>query len=556
MTGTTDASNRPKWQGVAEAALEVLPIVLVLLAVYGLYPITPVPGGIDIPGPPEWGGFRDLLIEGPDAGQWATNMERMAAGDYQHIDPHRMPTWLVLTAALLNHGFGIVAAGHLVNRGMYVMCALGTYTVGRLAGGRMVGLVAAALALAHPHLQLCSQRFGIDAAVEASLPVALALGFLTAKRWWFGPITGFLIAWIAFIHHTALPYALPPLLAALLFGQPAWRRWAGLLLMLVGVAAGVWMVGQVFPIRSLEGIEMLLSEGARPGSTGNGNMAGPAVGDVIRANLSAKLPAMWAALSEQMMAWHLPDRTLYVLAGLGVIGPTALAPDKEGSRPMWRRFLGGLGPGLVILACLAPLPVLAAVEAPPRYANNLMPFVALLVARGGAMVVVGIERVVHWFWRSWPVGIGVSAAGLAAAALTVRQPWMDAYPNNNVDEDIVGFYLLGDALDDAFADGAKVACPVTEALFQAGLTGCNELRCPVTADETAIVACLDSMKSGCSTDGYVGYVLLPGRQMYDPAMGGRTAMDVFVAGRFTAEKNISFGRFSAAVYRIPVDQMP
>jgi hypothetical protein len=140
--------------------------------------------------------------------------------------------------------------------------------------------------------------------------------------------------------------------------------------------------------------------------------------------------------------------------------------------------------------------------------------------------------------------------------MTVRQPWMDAYPNNNVDEDIVGFYLLGESLRETFPAGAKVDCPVSEALFQAGLQKCNELRCPLTSDEPAITACLRTIATRCATDGHIGYVALPGRQMYDPALGGRTAADEWVATRYAVSEWIVFGRFSAFIYRIPVSEIP
>jgi len=53
-----------------------------------------------------------------------------------------------------------------------------------------------------------------------------------------------------------------------------------------------------------------------------------------------------------------------------------------------------------------------------------------------------------------------------------------------------------------------------------------------------------------------GYVVLPGREMYDPNQPGRPAMDAWVVAHAQLVQHVKYGRFSASIYRIPAESVP
>ncbi|NOY24246.1 MAG: hypothetical protein GXP62_00070, partial [Oligoflexia bacterium] len=195
--------------------------------------MTPIPTAVPphlASSTPAWGGFWDLLLEGPDAGEWAINAARIAGGQLRQVDHHRLPTWLLMTGGLHRAGIDLVTAGHLVNRGLYIVMGLCTWLAGRLLLGPGTALLAATLALGSPHLRLASERYGIDIGVGAAVALIAATA-LAAGRWpKAAPVLGIALCAAVLTHYTTLPLWLPALLLAAAAAVPGqrWRAAGGL----------------------------------------------------------------------------------------------------------------------------------------------------------------------------------------------------------------------------------------------------------------------------------------------------------------------------------------
>lgn len=536
--------------------LDLLGIAVVSWLALTAWPLTVLPPGLDLPAAPWWGGPSDRLLEGPDAAQWAENAQRMADGAYAQLDPHRMPSWLLAVAAVVRTGTGVVVAGHMVNRVMFLGAALGMFALGRAVAGRAAGVMAACMLLAHPHMVLNTQRFGIDASIEAMLPLAMAASLAAGRRWALALPLGLFVGWTVFLHHTTLPYVLPALMLTLLAGEPGWRRWAAALGLWGGSALVVAGLSRIHPLPGVDELAQVIIEGAHPGSTATGG-APPSTAVMLHgigAKVIAALPLAIKNLRFQLWNPQIPNAAFPALFWLGVTAPLLRTRAGPAEQPvgLGRELLFNTAVGVVLLSCLAPLPVLTAVGAPARYGSNLTGFGAVLLARGALAAISAPERGVRRFLPGWPEGLlGAVVAGVfawRAAGMPKHTPPLD--------DGVIGLYVLSNALQETFPPGAGVECPPTEAVLQAGLKSCGTRHCPVGSDEGSIRACLHAIAVTCPSEGFVGYVALPGREMYDPNSPGRPAMDAWVAAHFQPAKSVTYGRFSADVYKLPVDQLP
>ena len=87
-------------------------LALAVLLGLGLVQWLSATGGGDLPG---WATPHDLVLDGPDAGEWAINAMKMARLDLAAVDEHRMPAWLIAVAVIYKALPDIAMAGHLVN---------------------------------------------------------------------------------------------------------------------------------------------------------------------------------------------------------------------------------------------------------------------------------------------------------------------------------------------------------------------------------------------------------------------------------------------------------
>jgi hypothetical protein len=440
----------------------------------------------------------------------------------------------------------------------------------------LAGVLAATLVLADQHLGLGVQRFGIDAAIEAMLPLGIALAFLTRERWWLGLPAGVGVGWVVLLHQTALPFVVPAVLVALLVGGPGGRRFAGAGALLVGAALIFGAISRIFPFPTFAQIAQDVNEGAHPGA-GNDAAAAADTAAMLRTTLSTGVNDAYVRLWAQMSGWIVPIKYLVPFGILGIFAPflrvpalwpSASAPALDPKPPeiapsRWvkvRVFLWELAHnssvGLALLTCLTPLPFLAAAHAPTRYGENLLPFAAVLLARGMGTVACALHRAVVAIlppWRALTIGAWLVGAMLAvsAAYATTQRVAARGLTRARLSDESVGSLLLASALSEAFADGTKVACPMSEALLLTKLESCRAQPCPLTPDEPAVVACLQTLARTCGTRGTLAYVVLPGHQMYDPKARGRPALDAWIAERVPAQSSVQIGEFSALIYSVP-----
>jgi hypothetical protein len=564
---------------------ELAPLLLLVVLLSLSWPRGLPLAGLDMAPPPWWGGPRDQLLDGPDAGEWARNALLMAEGDLDALDHHRLPGWLLLLAGVMKVLPDVALAGHLSNRLLFGATALSLYAIGRLGGSRSVGLMAAGLALSAEHLAIASQRFGVDMAVAGGLSMAFALT-LAATRWWgLGLLAGAAAGWATGLHYTTLPYTLPLIVLLLLRAGPGALRKAGAVaLFLAGAAAVIWGMLQVYPIPQWSRFLEDIANGVNPGYRGHGSVGSvEATLDRIRAGLPPALSAA-PALATSML--ELP-RVAALLPGwgpfaawIGVIGVgLGLATPKRGEPPPvqapgsatpaggWGAVLSDMGVGVPLLLCLAPLPLLSAVDAPIRYGANLLPFVALLMARGVVGLVLLAERGLDLgLLRAsgklplrrplrWPVGLLSFAVAVFCVENAVNSRARVREPHRLTDDEI-GTLLLSGALREAFAPGQPVACPVREAVFMAGLRYCPDRVCPVTADERAYLQCLQVLNEECKGELDIGYVATTARHFYDPNATARPQMDAWVAAQWPPVSAVGFQRFTATVHKIPRSAAP
>ena len=90
-----------------------------------------------------WGTLSDALLYGPDAGNWAANVEAALAG--RTLDLYRMPVYTYLTAWMTRLFEDVVFAGHMVNHAASALVPVLAYLFGRATSGRAPAFAAAAL---------------------------------------------------------------------------------------------------------------------------------------------------------------------------------------------------------------------------------------------------------------------------------------------------------------------------------------------------------------------------------------------------------------------------
>jgi hypothetical protein len=525
---------------------ELLPLLLLLAVALWFWPRAGAVPGLPLDAPPWWGAPRDQLLDGPDAGEWARNALLLSDGRLSALDHHRMPGWLVVLAAGHQLIPDVVLVGHLGNRLLHVVTVVAAYVLGRAGGGRAGGLLAGALVLGIDALAVTAQRFGVDAAVSAAVTGSLAAAALAARWGVLAPLAGAVAGWATGVHYTTLPFALPALVVLLLRGGPGLGR---RVLLALGFAAGFGAVGAglwaIWPAPDLHTFLQDIANGARPGARGDGT-----VGDVggLVETLRARVPlALGRAVGVGLSGVGVPRAALGVAAVAVWLGVAGLG--LRGRRP--GRLVGwdpGLGLGL--LCALAPLPIFVAVGAPARYGENLLPVVAVLLARGVVGVAAVADAGVGARVRGWPARTLPTLAALAVGAAVV---W-GAAPRRGprpLSQPEVGTLLLADALRENFPSGTEIACPVREAIVMAGLGYCPERICPLTADDAAFRACVEVLDAECAGEGPIGYIATNATHLYDPNALGRRPMDAWVDATHGRVATVSYRDFEAVVHHIP-----
>jgi hypothetical protein len=543
--------------------LDLLCVVLVLAMGILHWPTGELAMPTEGPEVPGWGTVRDALLDGPDAGEWAKNMLALQDGRISELDSHRLPGWVVIVNGALLFEPNVARAGHLVNHLLLLGLGLGVFLIGRLSEQRWVGLGAAALAMLGGHAIEVSLRFGVDAAVIGLIPWTIAAALMATKRWQLGLLSGAVAGLVTGLHFSTLPYALPALALILMSAE---HRWRAALAHLLGTGLVLWLLMQFYPVSSLAEFKSAIANGIAPGYQGGGSVgSSDAAWEVIESGRSGALNRAVAQLMVQIRPDWLPWHVGLLLPWFGIVGLGLGRPKREQSNTKFRWLMArsDLGLGLGLLFCLAPLPVLAAAQAPLRYADNLSPAGAILLVRGLASVVLiaawAIRRVAprgagFVALHRVPAQVLTAGIGLGLAGAAVQ----DAKPHRRpllptIEE--LGYWQLGELLSREFSPSSGVASPIREALVPGQLQYCPRQVCPVLSEEAEFWRCLGVMKNDCAGDEPLGYVVTDAK-LYDPNAVGRRDMDIWVADHFERIETIELKGFNASLYLIPRDQVP
>lgn len=502
----------------------------------------------------------DRYLFGPDAAEWAGSALAFHEGRWADLDFHRMPTFSVVVGVLLHTGIGTAEVMHLWNRMSFWLLGPVLYALGARSGSRAAGFGAGLLIAVAPKLLESTRAAGVDPTILFLLPTMLLVASATARRWYLAPLAGVVSAFATVAHYTTLPFLVPALLLTLVRGAPRWRRWAGLVLHAATAALVFHLLFRVFPFPDRNQLGQAIQEGVQQGT-----VVGPALSrwDVV----TEKLRTDYAAALIDGLGTVLPvfrlkssPADLYMAAvGLGALGlfHRPLRPEEEASprAPWWRRWgtrlWRGQEPthGLVLLLCLAPLPVLAAVDAPERYSYNLVPLVLLLAGRGIAGVLGGIDALVTLWAPRWPSGaLALVVAGATAAAvgsqnayeLQIRPPPGDA----------VSAAVIGEALAERFSPGGGASVPLREAAIGVNRVYCPHSDCPRNQSDEELRRCLLVMDQECGGEGDIPYVVLrgPNPELSRPS---RQWLDDFVRANFGPGDRVDAGQYAAEIFRIP-----
>ncbi|GDX82357.1 hypothetical protein LBMAG42_41680 [Deltaproteobacteria bacterium] len=496
------------------AALELAAVVA--LVGLGLYHW---PGLTGAPTP------QDHLLDGMDAGEWADQARAYAGGRYAALDGHRMPTWTILAGLVGN--IGVPEAGHLMNHLLQVALAPIVYGLGRAWGmGRGTSLLAGAVVAANAVLVLASRRYGVDPTVTTLVPLCLLAAHLVRLRWWLGPVAGGVAALATASHFTTLPYPVPAALTVLLVARPA-ERFPALLSFLAGLSLAWGAIFLVFPWIGVNTLLLSVAESASheaagvPGTPGWERILGAAVVAVRQ-----DLPGAAAEYASRMHAVAPPALVTFLLAGLGATG-VGLGAAHTGRRARRNRGVPeptGPAPwaaGVVLLSALAPVPVLLAMHAAPRYSDNLLPIAILLVVRGVAAAATLIDGALP---RSWPRAL----AGRSDAILGVISSfWAVAatapgIPTASLEGAVVD-QEVGALLAEHAPPGSCVVSPMRDAVAYTDLRFVR-LACPASPTEPAFRACLSGLAWQCPDQTTLTWLVLE-RTPLDERTVAKKAMD-------------------------------
>jgi len=541
--------SSPRARGLA---LDVAAVAVILAVGLEMWPMGRLPGAPTLPvETPGWATFNDVVLSGPDAGEWGSAANALHQGRLEDLDAHRMPTWTILTAAMMAlSGLDVALAGHLVNHLLMLALPLIIYALGRQGMGRWMALAAALTVAACPPLVGTSRRFGVDITVATLIPASLLAASWAARRWWLAPLAGAAAALAAASHYTAIPFPLPALILILLMGRGWLPRLGSAVLFAAACAGGLWAIFEVFPLPSAEAFSRDMAEGiARGSQTGVGGRASDWTRplEILRDGQADAIPDAIKGMVEWICPPWMPWSVALAAPWLGVVGLLG-APRLAWNRP-WRVPLQGLPLGVPLLLALAPLPFLAAAQAPERYSYNLLPIATLLFARGLDALPAAVDALARRYrpgwWAGWlalPLALPLIATtqGTADRWLTVKPPMLED----------VATWKLSRALAAEFEPGGEVACPVREANVMAGRDYCPDTRCPVNSSDKAFWVCLEQMDSECSGEGDLAYVVAI-KSRFDERGDHRAAMDDWVLERWGFAQEVKVPTLYAWVVRIP-----
>lgn len=510
-----------------------------------------------------WVSDGDRYLFGPDAAEWAGSALALADGRYGDLDFHRMPTFTIVTAGLMKLGLPVAVAMHLWNRVSFWILPVVVYALGARSGSRAAGFGAGLMLAVLPKLVETTRAAGVDPTILFLLPVMLLVASVTASRWWLAPVAGVVSALATVTHYTTLPYLVPAVLLTLFAGGRSWRRWLGAILHAGTAALVLRGIFRVFPFPDRHQLGQAIQEGVQ-----RGTVTGPALSrwDVVTDKLqhdsgTALVDALGTVLPVIRVA-NVPLDLLSVLLVLGAVGLFLHRVPSDREAPsdasLGRRWFARLrygqerAHGVVLLLCLAPLPVLATVDAPERYSYNFLPIVLLLVWRGIASLLGAVDALAGLRVPRWPAGATCVAVALVAAffyqkerayELQVRPPPGDA----------VSAAIIGDALAEMFSRGGGASVPLREASIAIDRAYCPHSDCPRNQTDAELRRCMLVLDVECGGEGDIPYAILHGP---NPALSApsRKWLDDFVKQNFELARRVDANPYTAEIYAIPRDR--
>ncbi len=520
---------------------------------------------------PFWATSSDLLLMGPDAGAWASSAQAVMRGHWEALDEHRLPTYSIVLAAFNWVQGDVALAGHLLNHLSKLLLPLLLFGLGRASGerssGRAIGLAAGLLVLFCAPLANASRMYGVDPLIAFILPASLLAALSVRHRWWLAGLAGPIAALAMVTHYTTLPMAIPPLLLVLLRGPRVWwKRVLAVLLFAGSGAALLWLLSLAFPFPTPDEFVRAVSEGIAPkaGAAASAQLSGEAR-TILESGAGSAFDDAIAAVAAALRPARLPWGAMLVLPWLGVLGAGLRPSWREPPERPWLRPLASvdLSLGLVVLAYLAPLPILAAASAPERYGWNLLPFAALLMARGAVSVAACLESGIKLAWARWPAGVLPAVVALAALWAT----WPQLGPlRSRMPPSPAGFEVreLGELILAHFEPGGGAVCSAREASAIAGRYYCPYSNCPFQAVPREYKRCLGIIGKECSGEGPVPYVVvrptghMPHAVLEDNTGAGRDprkSMDAWLLERYEPLEVYKGHQFSAWILGLPREDL-
>ncbi len=475
------------------------------------------------PGGPWFVLDSDQYLFGPDAAAWAQNALALHQGRLSDLDPHRLPTWTILTSAFMHlGGWDVALSGHLINRLELVLLGPVLYLLGRSTGLGALSFVAGAVAAIQPLLLASSCRFGVDPTVTFFVPLTLLTGRLAGKRWWFAPVAGAVAGLTMVSHLTTLAFPICGLLVLLASG----KRLLPTLLGATLFALTTWWVFHatfsVFPMLPSEFFKDSLAEGIAP--TGEDlSVAGRAAARTSAlATLQQNAPeALDGALRFIVSAFrppYMPWMFGVVLAWLGFVGPGA-AEAVFGASAVVRgstrlgRIGRSLAEGVALGSACAPLLAFAAAHSPERYSDNLLPVAAFMVVRGAATLLTALTELAARLGRfsEWR-GHALLVLGVLVSGAWTLGEWQEPHQRAAV---LAPDYernalAVGKVLAQHFPPGIGAASCLREVLPYAGLRYCPNTVCPFSDDEAGYHHCVKVLREECPGTGDIPLVVTDG----------------------------------------------
>ena len=504
------------------------------------------------------------LVSGPDAGAWAMSAIAVANGDFDQVDPHRLPTFLFLTAAASTLTGDIPQAGHLVTMGAWFTMVVATTLLGRAAGGPLVGALAGLLITTPGPLLHAATRFGVDPVIAAVLPLSLAAVAPARRRWWLALPAGAIAGVTMCTHFTTLPYGLTALTFLLVRGGPkgeSWRtRIARPTLFVCGAALLLGTMSQLFASVDADGFLRAISEGIfsqRAIGPGNQEVDGGSGASLSREAwnvLQTNSGTAWnRGATSALQPWYwseVPWNGLLGALWLGVLGVRRSNPTKPRAESVGaqqtapsRRPQLDLAGGVVLLLCLAPIPVLAAASAPERYGSNLLPFVAVLLARGCASPIA----LLGWMGgRPVQAAASVGLIGLLASPLQRAQDF-SAQGIPPITGNATQIIELSGAIERTFPGDSAIVTPMIESAAMISRPICPRQNCWGSEVEV----CLNHIRSTCPGDGPIPLVWLERgpRGMGDDLLS--QAVGATVAEAYGVQETVETTSMRAVLVSIP-----